>query len=420
MESEQKKRGREMAVRTRKVGANRRFFTAVQHTVGRVILKRFRVRTENLELLTRTPPPFLILANHVSNWDPLFLSSLAPQPVHHVTSDAQFRNPLMEKVLYLLGSIPKSKSRSDLDAVKSIFRIRETGGIIGLFPEGQRTWNGETLPILYPTAKLLKTLKIPVITAVIQGAYLSAPRWGRRRRLGPVSIRFGKGPDPEELRELDVPSLHRRMTELLEYNEFENQRQTETVFRSLAGAEYLERALFLCPQCRSLGTLRSSRGSFRCGSCGYGVRFTSRGLFTPLGEAAIFPDIALWDRWQRTEFRKMLQTMDRRESREPGTGEEAPFFFEDRIRLRTLGKTGRMKNLGTGRAGIRGGQVELVFSRGGTLNFPLARMDGINVQTGERLEFYQENQLFQFKFTSPRSSAYKWLLALQFLKEESA
>ena len=51
--------------------------------------------------------------------------------------------------------------------------LRWSGGVIGVFPEGKRNWDGRTDQLLFATAKLVEHLKVPVVTALLQGAHLS-------------------------------------------------------------------------------------------------------------------------------------------------------------------------------------------------------------------------------------------------------
>ncbi|MGP4071202.1 lysophospholipid acyltransferase family protein [Piscibacillus sp. B03] len=44
-------------------------------------------------------PPYVIIANHVNNWDPLFLNCYIDEPVCYIAGEPLFRHPLLKHVL---------------------------------------------------------------------------------------------------------------------------------------------------------------------------------------------------------------------------------------------------------------------------------------------------------------------------------
>src|SRR5690606_25497073 len=98
------------------------------------------------------------------------------------------------------GAIPKMKFTNDTRTIRSILQAKKSNRVIGLFPEGNRNWDGVTEPLTYATAKLIKSLNIPVVIATIAGGYLSHPRWGESHRKGQISISFIKKWDKDELK----------------------------------------------------------------------------------------------------------------------------------------------------------------------------------------------------------------------------
>ncbi|MFW5836345.1 MAG: lysophospholipid acyltransferase family protein, partial [bacterium] len=131
----------------RKIRGSKTMNRFLRLTLGPWLARRYRVRTENLELVKRLRPPYLVLANHMCVWDPFFVNNFVPEVIHYVVSDANFRSKLVEFGLGLVGSIPKTKVMSDLETVKNIMKVKEAGGIVGIFPEGQNTWDGHTMPM---------------------------------------------------------------------------------------------------------------------------------------------------------------------------------------------------------------------------------------------------------------------------------
>ena len=234
----------------------------------------------------------------MSFWDPFFAGIFIPDPVHYVTSDANFRSKILRFLLGLVGSIPKTKLMSDYETIRHIMRIRDKKGVIGIFPEGRRTWDGHTLDLLYATAKLIKLLKIPVVVPIFKGAYISLPRWTKRPRRGSIAISYTLLFTAKELSSLGLDEISGRLGKALEYDEYEWQRTAMITFKGRRKAEYLELTLYACPECGGIATLRSKKDVFSCTSCGYSVRYNEYGFFEKISGQLRFQTVREWNIWQ--------------------------------------------------------------------------------------------------------------------------
>lgn len=397
------------AGKKRRIHANVTFGRIVRMTLGVWILVRYRVRAENGRILRRLKPPYLVLANHTSVWDPFMVNILVPHPIHYVVSDATFRSSLVSFGLSLVGGIPKTKAMSDMDSIKNIMRVRNQGGIIGIFPEGQNTWDGHTLPLVHSTAKLAKLLKIPVVVARVAGAYFSKPRWSKRRRRGRVTIRFDLAFTAEELRTTPVEEIDGRIVALLTHNEFDYNRAAGVRFLGTDRAEYLERALFVCPACRSIGTLRSHGNTLGCRSCGYSVHYTLRGTFRRGNGALVFRTIREWNLWQQGEFERQLTAYLRER---PNT----PFLREERVRVQVGYKSMPLAPFHDGAVELYADRIRLVARAGEPVEFPVDSIKGANVQNNEHWEFYFGSNLYRVTIRDPRGCTYKWDRAIELIR----
>lgn len=359
--------------------------------------------------VTKLKPPYLLLANHTNFWDPLFVASFIPEPVYFVTSDEYFRNPLLKVVLGLVGAIPKTKFVSDFDTVKSILKVKQAGGVIGIFPEGKRNWDGVTEPIVHSTAKLIKSLKIPVVGALMKGAYLSKPRWAKKSRRGPITVCYQIILTPEEIKTMPVKEIYEQITSGLAYDEYAIQQGEMVPYPGKRLAEKLELYLFTCPQCRQMGTMKSEGDDFFCHSCGYRVFYDQYGLFRPKTELSkkelSFRNPREWNRWQLDLLKERIVSLP----------EKSLLFLADDVTSLLQGS--RLKSLtklGAGQLQLMTDTVLFINSQAEPMGFKFEKIKGLNVQHNDQLEFYYENSLYRFIF-KPNISAYKWLQALRIM-----
>jgi len=382
-------------------------------TVGTWLRLRFNMTAENAELLREVRRPYLLLANHVGYWDPFELSSFVPYPVHHVAADQNFRTRLIRFVMWLVGAIPKTKGMSDSELIRTILRLRDRGEIVCLFPEGQRTWDGNGLPVLYSTAKLVKLLRIPVIVPVFKGAYFSHPRWAFKPRRGRIVLEFRRGFEAAELRNLSVDEIHRRLSELLAHDDYAWQAEHMVRFRGRRPAEDLEHVLFLCPRCGARAGLHSRGRTLRCDTCGHAMTYTDYGYLVPHDDRDARITVAELNARQLEWFAGFLDSVS----------SESPIFAEPATVMSTGYRTNPVRRRGTGTLTLYSDRM--VFEPqpdppgggAGARVIPLAGIEGLNVQLTSKLELYFEERLYTFDPVERKASMYKWQVAIEHLAQ---
>ena len=381
--------------------ARRSFYWLLRHTVGPLVRMYYRIDYDKTAI-RRLKPPYMVLANHTTLWDCVYVALMIPHIVFYIASDQNFRYPLVRFLFNILGVTPKKKSVSDMNAVKQLIRIKREKGVIGIFPEGKRTWDGRTNEILYATSKLAKNLRIPVVTIKVAGGYLTRPRWASNSHRGRIEMTAKVLYTPEQLESLSVDEVHTGLTGDLAHDEMAWQGQKRVPFKGRRLAEKLELALFICPQCRRIGTLGSKGDAFACEACGYDVRFSTLGFFEKGQSEPIHTGIPQWNDWQQGRLRDYI--------REAGDG----VLFEDTgmEKLSTSTGTGTMESHGMG--ALRFFRDRIAFVQGETEeSYPLHKLRGVNVQANYKLEFYFDQILYQFRHPERGASAYKWVSAIK-------
>ena len=394
---------------------NPRWFNRLlRFTYGIYLGKRFRIHCIGKEIFDTLKPPFVIIPNHVALLDSLLVGSNVPQPIYWIASDGNMRTTIMRFVLKLVGAIPKSKYIPDLETINAMVEVvRKRKGVIGIFPEGTATFDGHTQDLVPATGKLLKLLKIPVVTAIVKGAYSSMPRWAWTNRFGQVEIEFKLAFSTEELKQLKADEVLLRLRAALEYDEADWQQERHIPFYGKARAENLETVLFHCPACGNSESMRSVGHRFLCTACGvswYLDRFYNFHPKNRNGSPYNIKTIRDWSLWQAEAYTaKVLKRV--------GTeGRDATLLINMDTSIYRGRKLDPLRKINTGQLVLYPDRIELQTGGHTHLCFPLGAIEGEGVFKRNFLEFHHGRILYQGHFPERSASARKWLMTLGILR----
>ena len=163
----------------------------LRHAVGYLARGFLDIRMIGLEHLPRKGAAILA-ANHVSLLDGIILGACLPRLVRFMTKNSQFSHPVIKGILRMAGAFPVMRYRTDVVAVRNAFRVLQREHLLGVFPEGERSWDGRMLPFKKGTLRLILAAGKPVIPVGISGVYELMPRWTHQIKRVPVSINMGK------------------------------------------------------------------------------------------------------------------------------------------------------------------------------------------------------------------------------------
>jgi 1-acyl-sn-glycerol-3-phosphate acyltransferase len=376
--------------------------------LGWMLWTRLGVTFRNLRLLYTLKPPYLILPNHTNQWDPLMICWANPRPIRWVAADANFRSGF-RFLMRIAGTIPKAKEQSDLDTIKELTIVNAARGIPGIFPEGGQNWDGVTGVFIPATAKLVRFLKVPVVVPVIKGGYLSKPRWSWTINRGKVVVEFRLAITGEEIKTLKLGEIEERLRFHLDHDDYAWQREVMVPLKGEDRAEHLELALWACPSCREIGTLRSNGNTMGCLSCGYEISVDRYGFIQYPESGPTFGSPHEWDQWQRREladrFRRMIGA------------KENPLLLEDgEITLMKAESRGPYRPVANGSARLYTDRIEFHTETGEKHVFSLPDVLGITVFKQHKLEFRYERDTYFFLIRNQYTSAYKWYIAYHTLR----
>lgn len=266
------------------------------------IIRRPLVKLLNMDFRTCcTEGPCIVIPNHVTAIDPLMVAMSFPEKqMYFVASEHLFRKGLISAALnWLVEPIPRRKASSGVDTVMAILRHLRSGHSVCLFAEGEASWNGRSGSIFPATGKMVQRSGATLITYKLEGAYLSDPRWSRSLHRGrvyghPVGIY-----PPETLKNMKPGEIEALINRDIYEDAWQRQETERVHFKGRNRAENLETALFMCPRCGRIGTLKSKGSRLGCG-CGLSLEYTEEGGFLP---AEPFGNLAQWDDWQHRQLK---------------------------------------------------------------------------------------------------------------------
>lgn len=267
------------------------------YTFFRVVLGPFLRPSFHGTPYTPKSGSYLLLANHNTDMDPLYLGLNFPRVMRFVASEHLFRKGFLSRALvWLVDPIPRKKGERGDAAMQLIEASLADGRCVALFPEGNRSFDGVSGYISPRTAQLAKDGKRALITYRFEGGYLHSPRWSAHKRCGRIRGGVVREYSREELNALSVAEIYQAIKTDLYTNAYEEQRQEPRRFAGKKLAEHMETVTYLCPRCKRFGTLTSKGDALSC-DCGYHVTVDAYGFLH--GDELLFDELAKWNAWQK-------------------------------------------------------------------------------------------------------------------------
>lgn len=144
---------------------------------------RYRLSVKGAEQVPKDGPT-LLLGNHISWIDFIFLQWALPRTICFVMHADYYDWPVLRSILKLLHVISISPA-SSRGALKNIITALENNKAVGLFPEGQISTDGELAPLMRGFEKILKeaNAEVTVVPFAINNM------WGDFLSLAPKEVR---------------------------------------------------------------------------------------------------------------------------------------------------------------------------------------------------------------------------------------
>ncbi len=135
--------------------------------------------------------PFIVAGNHSSLLDWVFVARFVDRPIRFVLTREFYDQAGLTGLYRRLGVIPIRDGAIELSAVRQLLSTLARGEIVGVFPEGRITCDGELLPAQPGVIAIAARARVPIVPVGVRGAFEAFPRAASLPRPHPVHVAYG-------------------------------------------------------------------------------------------------------------------------------------------------------------------------------------------------------------------------------------
>lgn len=270
-----------------------------------LILRKYGFKTDRI---SKTDEPYIVISNHLTEVDMLMVAGAFSEPMYFVAGEHLLRTKAGPKLKWAQDPLFTYKGAPSIDTMREVIRKIKAGRNVMIFPEGSRSFNGETMKIDKSMAKLVKTAGCALATYHIEGGYFTAPRWAYTVRTGPMKGNIVNIYSSEEIRGMSVDELTDCINRDLYENAYETQRKNMYAYTGERLAEGLENYLVKCSCCGAFDSMVTEGDTFRCTVCGQSGRYTKEGFLE--GQGLRFDSVYDWGVWSEAETTAYIKAFE--------------------------------------------------------------------------------------------------------------
>lgn len=164
-------------------------------TTARLFFGYNVVNRENLEDLGGC----MIASNHVSFMDPPMVGVAFDEAIFYLARKSLFSNPVAAWVYRKWNTVPINQQSPELSSLRRIIKLLRDGEKVLMFPEGQRSWDGELATGKTGVGLMIAKSRARVLPVRVFGAEEILPRGASFPRRGKVTIVIGEAFDVDDL-----------------------------------------------------------------------------------------------------------------------------------------------------------------------------------------------------------------------------
>ena len=118
----------------------------------------------------------IIASNHVSYLDPAVLAASSKRKIYFITKKEVFKNGFVSFILKNLNAVSVDRENADILAFKKAINILREEKVLGIFPEGKRSSNGDLQELKLGAIRIAMKTGVPILPVGIIGTHKIYPR----------------------------------------------------------------------------------------------------------------------------------------------------------------------------------------------------------------------------------------------------
>jgi 1-acyl-sn-glycerol-3-phosphate acyltransferase len=155
--------------------------------------------------------PVLVIANHQSYLDPVLVGLASRRYLAYLARESLFRNRFFKGLIESLDALPIDNKGLGKEGLQGTLSLLNRGKCVLVFPEGERTPDGEVHPFKPGISLLIKKNAAPIVPVGIDGAFAAWSRFKKTPSFSPlflppnpatIALSVGEAIDPNHLRNL--------------------------------------------------------------------------------------------------------------------------------------------------------------------------------------------------------------------------
>lgn len=269
----------------------------------------FRASYKRTAAFRKHKGALIMIGNHASYLDiPFAIVAAGHKRINFVAGDFLYSKKT-RLFLRLMQVIPKKQFQVDVRTMLLIYRALQSGRKVFIYPEAQRSIDGESGYLDPQFARLIKRGGVAVGIVRCRGCYLAWPRWTQGFiRPGKVVAESDILLTADEISTLEVDEIHEIIKDALNISDYDFQLSLAKPGKYItpAPAAGLENMLHHCPSCGKMQAIESTGKTLRCRQCHWKIELGLDGFFVRIKDDPFFDNPAKWHQWQLAELEKLF------------------------------------------------------------------------------------------------------------------
>ena len=272
--------------------ANKFLIGAAVNFYGKTTFRRY-VKLITDGALKKLKPPYVVVANHASFADVAgLILAMYPNCASFVISVTQLAR--WPSLINSMGVLPKKQFTVDTSLIRDIKYVLSQNRPVVIYPEAKLSVVGTPNVIKPAIAKLVKMLKVPLVTARFNGNYLYKPRWAKTKRKVPVRLDVNVAVNSDEIETITAAEIHERIVKNLACDDYAYQLENNIEIDDKYLVDGLENILYKCPECGEEFAMCGHGHMLTCAKCGHVTTLNKLGQL----EGGKFDKVTDWYAWQ--------------------------------------------------------------------------------------------------------------------------